>query len=319
MNFQKSYKGLKRYYPDTDFNYQFEHIENEEEREYLLIKLEEKKQSIKKELDKLFRGKRYAVSGTTKKYPCILDKTCTFLGSKFSRHCKSKLHYTTEKQGRFLESFLNHSVQYITLIVKAGSRKPTLCEKCEMFYERITSHMQHQHKLKPGTPSFIRTLEQNQTRTQEWIEQVYQAYEDSDEDHSDNEDSAEDHSDNEENEEPEPKRARIQKDPEHQSTEEGGESDAEAQKEKNGQSEKKKEKKDKESEKKDKEKKHEESDRKQEKKDKESDRKPEKKDKESVKKQEKKEKKKVKGKILHKAKVPRNSSSSNQHLVQILP
>ena len=242
VNFQKYYKGPKRYYPDAPFNYQFEDIENEEERKYLMCKLEQKKQAIKTKLDKLFRGKSYAISGTTRKYPCILDKSYTFLGSKLSRHYKSKLHDTTENQGRFLESFLNHSVQYITLVIKAGSRKPTLCVKCEMFYERITSHMQHQHKLKPGTPSFIKTLEQNKSRTQEWIEEAYQAYQESDE-----------CTDSSENEEPEPKRARIQKDPEDQNTEEGDDSDVEEQKDKNNQSGKKKEKKDKGSEKKDKE------------------------------------------------------------------
>ena len=204
--------------------------------------LEQKKQAIRTELDKLFRGKSNAISGTRRKYPCILDKSCTFLGSKLSRHCKSKLHDTTENQGRFLESFLNHSVQYITLVIKAGSRKPTLCVKFERFYERITSHMQYQHKLKPGTPSFIKTLEQNKSRTQEWIEEAYQAYQESDE-----------CTDSSENEEPEPKRARIQKDPEDQNTEEGDDSDVEEQKDKNNQSGKKKEKKDKGSEKKDKE------------------------------------------------------------------
>ena len=164
----------------------------------------------------------------------LINLAKTFLGSKFSRHYKPKLHNTTEKQGRFLESFLNHSVQYITLVIKAGTRKATLCVNCEMFYEHITSHIQHQHKLKPGTPSFIKTLEQNQTRTREWIEQVYQSYQESDE-----------CTDSIENEEPEPKRARIQKDPEDQNTEEGDDSDAKEHKEKNDQSEKKKEKKEK--------------------------------------------------------------------------
>ena len=164
----------------------------------------------------------------------LINLAKTFLGSKFSRHYKPKLHDTTEKQGRFLESFLNHSVQYITLVIKAGTRKATLYVNCEMFYEHITSHMQHQHKLKPGTPSFIKTLEQNQTRTREWIEQVYQSYQESDE-----------CTDSIENEEPEPKRARIQKDPEDQNTEEGDDSDAKEHKEKNDQSEKKKEKKEK--------------------------------------------------------------------------
>ena len=290
VNFQKYYKGPKRYYPDATFNYHFEHIEKKEERKYLMCKLEQKKQAIKTELDKLFRGKSYAISGTTRKFPCILDKSCTFLGSKLSRHCKSKLHDTTENQGRFLESFLNHSVQYITLVIKAGSRKPTLCVKCEMFYERITSHMQHQHKLKPGTPSFIKTLEQNKTRTQEWIEEVYQAYQASDE-----------CTDSTENEEPEPKKARIQKDPEDQNTEEGDDNDAEEQKEKNNQSEKKKEKKDKGSEKKGKErrktdkgKKDKEMRKDQEKKDNESEKKQEKKDKENGKKSEEKDKETLK-------------------------
>ena len=164
----------------------------------------------------------------------LINLAKTFLGSKFSRHYKPKLHNTTEKQGRFLESFLNHSVQYITLVIKAGTRKATLCVNCEMFYEHITSHMQHQHKLKPGTPSFIKTLEQNQTRTREWIQQVYQSYQESDE-----------CTDSIENEEPEPKRARIQKGPEDQNTEEGDDSDAKEHKEKNDQSEKKKEKKEK--------------------------------------------------------------------------
>ena len=158
----------------------------------------------------------------------LINLAKTFLGSKLSRHYKSKLHDTTEKQGRFLESFLNHSIQYITLVIKAGTRKATLCVNCEMFYERITSHMQHQHKLKPGTPSFIKTLEQNQTRTHEWIEQVYQACQESDE-----------CTDSTENEEPVPKRARIQKDPKDQNTEEGDDSDAGEHKEKNDQSEKK--------------------------------------------------------------------------------
>ena len=67
MNFQKYYKGPKRYYPDEPFNYQFDHIEKKVDREYLLQKLEQKKQAIKKELDKLFRGKSYAISGTTRK------------------------------------------------------------------------------------------------------------------------------------------------------------------------------------------------------------------------------------------------------------
>ena len=252
--------------------------------------LEQKKQAIRTELDKLFRGKSNAISGTRRKYPCILDKSCTFLGSKLSRHCKLKLHDTTENQGRFLESFLNHSIQYITLVIKAGSRKPTLCEKCEMFYERITSHMQHQHKLKPGTPSFIKILEQNKTRTQEWIEEVYQANQEIDE-----------CTDSTKNEEPEPKRARIQKDPEDQNTEEGDDSDAEEQKENNNQSEKKKEKKDngnekndKEKGKIDKEKKDNEMRKDQKKEDNESEKKQEKKDKENQKKSEKKHKKNLK-------------------------
>ena len=268
MNFQKYYKGPKRYYPDEPFNYQFDHIEKVQDREYLLQKLEQKKQGIKKELDKLFRGKSYAISGTTRKYPCILEKSCTFLGSKLSRHCKSKLHDTTETQGRFIESFLNHSVQYITLIVKAGSRKPTLCEKCGMFYERISSHLQYQHKLKPGTPSFMSTLENNQTRTEEFIARLYEAYQDSDK-----------RTDSSENEEPEPKRDRVQKDAKYGNTEESDGSDAEKQKKKKGQSENKKEKRDKERGK-DKEKK-----------DKESEEKQNKKDEKSVKKQDKKERK----------------------------
>ena len=40
VNFQKVYKGPKRYYPGTEFSYKFEHIKNEEEREYLLTRLE---------------------------------------------------------------------------------------------------------------------------------------------------------------------------------------------------------------------------------------------------------------------------------------
>ena len=113
-----------------------------------------------------------------------------------------------------------------------------------MFYERITSHMQHHHQLRPGTPSFIRNLEQNQTRTEEWIEEIYQAFEEED---SEIVDTVEDDSENKENEEPESKGAKIQKYPEgrtaDQSTEEGDDHsncDTGAQKGKNRQSEKSK-------------------------------------------------------------------------------
>ena len=76
MNFQNYFKGPKPYYPDAPFNYQFEHIGKEEERKHLMWKLKQKKQAIKTELDKPFRGKSYAISGTTRKYPSIFDKSC---------------------------------------------------------------------------------------------------------------------------------------------------------------------------------------------------------------------------------------------------
>ena len=137
-----------------------------------------------------------------------------------------------------------------------------------MFYERISSHLQHQHKLKPGTPSFMSTLENNQTRTEEFTARLYEAYQDSDK-----------HTGSSENEGPEPKRARVQKDVKYGNTEESDGSDAEKQKKKKGQSENKKEKRDK---KRGKDK---------EKKDKESEEKQNKKDEKSVKKQDKKERK----------------------------
>ena len=128
MNFQNHFEGPKPYYPDAPFNYKFEHIEKGEERKYLMWKLKQKKQTIKTKLDKLFWGKRYAISGTTRSIQAsLINIAKTFLGSKLSRHYKSKLHDTTEKQGRFLESFLNHSVQYITLVIKAGTRQATFC------------------------------------------------------------------------------------------------------------------------------------------------------------------------------------------------
>ena len=76
VNFQNHFKGPKPYYPDAPFNYKFEHIEKEEKRKYLMWKLKQKKQTKKTKLDKLFRGKRYAISGTTRTYPSILDKYC---------------------------------------------------------------------------------------------------------------------------------------------------------------------------------------------------------------------------------------------------
>ena len=173
VNFKKNYKGPKRYIPGTGFSYKFENVENKEARDYLVGKLREKQKSIKVELNELFKGKRYDISGPKKKYPCIVDRNCEFLGNKLSRHYKSKLHKTTEKQGKFLESFFSHSVQYITIVDKSGTRKPILCEMCERFFERMTSHLQHHHQLVPGTAKFVQMLERNTARTQEFLDLLY--------------------------------------------------------------------------------------------------------------------------------------------------
>ena len=139
-------------------------------RKYLISKLKKKKETIRKELNKLFRGKNYDFSGTRKFFPCIIDKNCEFVGNKLVRHLKSKMHETTQDQGKFLESFVNHFVNHITLVIKSGSRKPTLCDVCKMFFERIKSHIQHQHQLVPDTPQFNKMLQKNMNRLQEFID-----------------------------------------------------------------------------------------------------------------------------------------------------
>ena len=200
-NFRKYYKGPKRYMPGTGYNYKFENVEDEKARKYLLSKLKKKKETIRKELDKLFRGKSYDFSGRRKKFPCIVEKKCEFLGNKLGRHLKSKVHdTTTEDQGKFPESFVIHLVNFITLVVKSGTRKPTLYDVCKMFFERMKSHIQHQHQLVSDTPQFNRMLQKNINRTEEFVEQIYKSYK-----------SAEDDDDTEQVQEPAPKKVKVQK------------------------------------------------------------------------------------------------------------
>ena len=138
---------------------------------------------------------------------------------------------------------------------------------------------------------------QSNQNCEEFVAQLYQAYQESDK-----------CTDSSENEEPEPKRARVQKDAEYRNTEESDSSDAEKQKEKKGQSENKKEKKDKGCEKKDKER-----GKDKKRKDKESEEKQKKKDKESVKKQEKKERK------TERQKTPQSKSADTLKLFKSTP
>ena len=115
--------------------------------------LKKKKQAIREQLNKLFRGKSFDFSGSRKKFPCILGKDCQFVGNNLSRHLKSKAHSTAANQARFLESFVTHSVNYITLVIKSVSRTPTLCDTCKILFERVKSHLHNEHKLIPDTPA----------------------------------------------------------------------------------------------------------------------------------------------------------------------
>ena len=138
-NFRQYYKGPRCFFPGTGYKFKFENIQDEEARNYLLMILKKKKQAIREQLNKLFRGKSFDFSGSRKKFPCILDKDCQFVGNNLSRHLKSKAHSTAVNQARLLESFVTHSVNFITLVIKSVSRTATLCDTCKIFFERIKS------------------------------------------------------------------------------------------------------------------------------------------------------------------------------------
>ena len=106
-NFWKNYKGPRCFFQGTGYMYKLKNVQDEEARSYLLLILKKKKQAIREELNKLFRGKSFDFSGSKKKIPCILDKDCDFVGNKLSRPPQIKGSQHCQQPNKVSRKFCN--------------------------------------------------------------------------------------------------------------------------------------------------------------------------------------------------------------------
>ena len=106
-NFWKNYKGPRRFFQGSGYKYKLKNVQDEEARNYLLLILKKKKQAIREELNKVFRGKSFDFSGSKKKFPCILDKDCDFVGNKLSRPPQIKGSQHCQQPNKVSRKFCN--------------------------------------------------------------------------------------------------------------------------------------------------------------------------------------------------------------------
>ena len=78
-----------------------------------------------------------------------------------------------------------------------------MCETCKMFFERIKTHLQKEHKLVPDTTQFNKMLKKNRDPMEDFIDQLYRFYDDG---VDDDEQGEEDYEQEEEDQEPAPKK-----------------------------------------------------------------------------------------------------------------
>lgn len=127
------HKEPKHYYPRTGFSYNFDNIEKEKGRKYLVSRIEDNKRSIKKELDKLFKQKCDDLSGTK----------------------KNTIHNTIENQRKFPESFLNHSVKYITQLSDQEAGNPHPAKSIKGFLKELQATCSTSTSLNLAPQNFL--------------------------------------------------------------------------------------------------------------------------------------------------------------------
>ena len=68
-----------------------------------------------------------------------------------------------------IESFLRHTVNHETLVIRRGVPKPSMCGKCKSFLQRIDTHLVNFHQITRNSSEFKRALVKCYNNTRSFI------------------------------------------------------------------------------------------------------------------------------------------------------